>query len=43
MEYSAGNNGNLLWFVETKETVRILQNATVVEAKERIVKENIYQ
>ena len=43
MEYSAGNNSNLLWFVETKETVRILQNATIEEARDLIVKENIYR
>ena len=43
MEYSAGNNSNLLWFVETKETVRILQNTTMEEARDLIVKENIYQ
>lgn len=43
MEYSAGNNSNLLWFVETKETVRILQDATMEEAREQVVKENIYQ
>ena len=43
MEYSAGNNSNLLWFVETKETLRILQGATVEEAREWIIKENLYQ
>lgn len=43
MEYSAGNNSNLLWFVETKETVRILQDASMEEAREQVVKENIYQ
>lgn len=43
MEYSAGNNSNLLWFVETKETVRILQGVTMEEAREKVVKENIYQ
>lgn len=43
MEYSAGNNSNLLWFVETKETVRMLQNAGFEEAKEKIISENIYQ
>lgn len=43
MEYSAGNNSNLLWFVETKETVRVLQNANFEEAKEKIISENLYQ
>lgn len=43
MEYSAGNNSNLLWFVETKETVRVLQNADFEAAKEKIISENIYQ
>jgi len=43
MEYSAGNNKNLLWFVETKETVRVLKNSTIEEARERIINENLYQ
>lgn len=43
MEYSAGNNSNLLWFVETKETLRILQSATVEEARQQIIKENLYR
>lgn len=42
MEYSAGNNSNLLWFVETKETVRIMQNVSVEEAREWVIKENMY-
>ncbi len=43
MEYSAGNNSNLLWFVETKETVRVLQDANFEEAKEKVISENLYQ
>ncbi len=43
MEYSAGNNSNLLWFVETKETVRVLRNTDFEEAKKRVIRENIYQ
>ena len=43
MEYSAGNNSNLLWFVETKETIRMLQDADFEAVKEKIIRENLYQ
>ena len=43
MEYSAGNNSNLLWFVETKETIRMLQDADFEAVKEKIISENLYQ
>lgn len=43
MEYSAGNNSNLLWFVETRETVRVLQGADLEAAREKIISENLYQ
>lgn len=43
MEYSAGNNSNLLWFVETKETVRALLAADFEGAKKKIIDGNIYR
>ena len=43
MEYSAGNVSNLLWFVETRETARLLSNGTMEEVAEKIVKDNLYQ
>lgn len=43
MEYSAGNVSNLLWFVEMRETAKLLQNHDVKEVKRMVVEENIYQ
>lgn len=43
MEYSAGNVSNLLWFVEMRETAKLLQNHDVKEIKRMVVEENIYQ
>ena len=43
MEYSAGNVSNLLWFVEMRETAKLLQNHDVKEVKQMVVEENIYQ
>lgn len=43
MEYSAGNVSNLLWFVETRETARLLSNGTMEKVAEKIVKDNLYQ
>lgn len=43
MEYSAGNNSNLLWFVETRETVRVLQGADLEAERKKIISENLYQ
>lgn len=43
MEYSAGNVSNLLWFVETRETARLLSDRTIEEVAEKAVNDNIYQ
>lgn len=43
MEYSAGNVSNLLWFVEMRETVKLLQNHDVEEVRCMVLEENIYQ
>lgn len=43
MEYSAGNVSNLLWFIETRETIKLLQSYTKEEAVQIIVEENLYQ
>lgn len=43
MEYSAGSVKYLLWFMETKETVRLLQNHSMKEVRDIVIKENIYQ
>ena len=34
MKYSAGNVSNRFWFVETKETARLLQNNSMEEVKQ---------
>ena len=41
MEYSAGNVSNLLWFVEMRETAKLLQNHDVQEVQKMVVEENI--
>ena len=43
MEYSAGNVSNLLWFVEMRETAKLLQNQDVKEVQRMVLEENIYQ
>ena len=43
MEYSAGNVSNLLWFVEMRETAKLLQNYDVKEVQRMVVDDNIYQ
>ena len=43
MEYSAGNVSNLLWFVEMRETAKLLQNHDMKEIQLMVVEENIYQ
>lgn len=43
MEYSAGNVSNLLWFVEMRETAKLLQNHDMKEVKRMVLEENIYQ
>ena len=43
MEYSAGGVKYLLWFVETRETIKLLQNYDIDEVKNIVIDENIYQ
>lgn len=43
MEYSAGNVSNLLWFVEMRETAKLLQDHDVEEVQRMAVDDNIYQ
>ena len=43
MEYSASSVKYLLWFMETKDTVRLLQNHSMTELREIILQENVYQ
>ena len=43
MEYSAGNVSNLLWFVEMRETAKLLQNYDVKEVQRMVLDDNIYQ
>ena len=41
MEYSAGNVSNLLWFVETRETMRLLNTDSVDNVMNRVIDENV--
>lgn len=43
MEYSASSVKYLLWFMETKETVRLLQNHNMTELREIVLQDNVYQ
>ena len=43
MEYSAGNVSNLFWYIETKETVRLLKNKSIYEVKDMVISDNLYQ
>ncbi len=43
MKYSAGNVSNLLWYVETRETARLLQKRTMEETLHLVMEENLYQ
>ncbi len=43
MEYSAGGTSNRLWYVETKETARLLQVHSWDEVKEIVISDNLYQ
>lgn len=42
-KYSAGSVKYLLWFVETKETVRLCQDHTMAEVRDIVIKDNVYQ
>lgn len=39
MEYSAGNVSNLLWFVEMRETAKLLRNHDAKEIQRMVVEE----
>lgn len=41
-KYSAGSVSKLLWYIETKETVKLLQVHSVEEAKDIIMSNNLY-
>lgn len=43
MEYSAGNVSNLLWFVEMRETAKLLSDNDVDDVLNMVVQDNIYQ
>lgn len=43
MEYSASAMKYSFWFVETRETVRMLQDHSAEEVRNIVIKENIYQ
>lgn len=43
MEYSAGNVSNLLWFVEMRETARLLLDNDEKEVHRMVLEDNIYQ
>ena len=43
MEYSAGIVSKLFWFVEARETAKLLQNHTFEEIEKMAFEENIYQ
>lgn len=43
MDYSTGIVSKLFWFVETRETAKLLQNHTYEEIRKMAIEENIYQ
>ncbi len=43
MEYSAGSVKYLFWFMETKETVRLLQDHNIDEVHDIVLQDNVYQ
>lgn len=43
MEYNASATKYLFWFVETKETARLLGNHSMDEVREIIISDNLYQ
>ena len=43
MEYSASGVKYLLWFMETRETVRLLKDHSPEEVRELVLEENLYQ
>ncbi len=43
MEYSASSVKYLLWFVEMRETIKLLQNHSMEEVRQIVLEQNIYQ
>jgi len=43
MEYSAGIVSKLLWFVETRETAKLLQENSYSEVEKLVIEKNLYQ
>ena len=43
MEYSAGSVSKLFWYIETKETVKLLKNKGIDEVKDIVISDNLYQ
>ena len=43
MDYNASATKHLFWFVETKETARLLGNYSMDEIKQIVIDENLYQ
>lgn len=43
MEYSAGATKHLFWFVETRETARLLGNHSMDEVRQIIIDKNLYR
>lgn len=43
MEYNASATKHLFWFVETRETARLLENHSMEEVRRIVIDENLYQ
>ena len=43
MEYSAGSVSKLFWYIETKETVKLLKDKSIDEVKNIVISDNLYQ
>ena len=43
MEYSAGRVSKLFWYIETKETVKLLKDKSLDEVKNLVISDNLYQ
>lgn len=43
MEYSAASVKFLLWYIETKETAKLLENLSFEEIRQMVTEENLYQ
>ena len=43
MEYSASATKHLFWFVETRETARLLGTKSMDEVRQNVIEDNLYQ